>query len=107
MAGFCYYKIEDYENALKLFDEYLKLANNSVEVDYYKGLCYYRIQDFKSAAKHLKIASKKDTKNPNILFYLGLSYHHLNKNREAKKILNKLYYIDSNLHDSLNISIRQ
>ena len=74
MAGFCYYKIEDYGKALSLFDEYLKLANNSVEVDYYKGLSYYHIKDFKSAAKHLKIASKKDTENPNMLFYLGMSY---------------------------------
>ena len=107
MAAFCYYKIKDYNQTLIMLDEYLELAENSSEIDYYKGLAYYYLNDFNNSARHLKKALKTNQDNSEMLLYLGLNYHYLNKNRESRKVLNKLYYIDRTLHDSLNFVLKQ
>ena len=62
-------------------------------------------EDFKSAAKLFKQLIKSDENNSDALYKLGICYVELNKMREAKKILNNLYYIDMGLYDSLNIFI--
>ena len=65
------------------------------------------LNDFNNSTRHLKKALKTNQDNSELLLYLGLNYHYLNKNRESRKVLNKLYYIDRALHDSLNIVLRQ
>ncbi|MDC2984665.1 tetratricopeptide repeat protein [Candidatus Marinimicrobia bacterium] len=88
------------------FDAYSKFIKESVESDFYRGLSFFKLEDYNSAAKYLKQAEKIDKENPDILFHLGLSYYQLNKKREAKKTLSKLYYLDADLYDSLNIVIQ-
>ena len=41
-----------------------------------------------------------------MLFYLGLNYHYLNKNRESRKVLNKLYYAE-NTFLGINIILKK
>ena len=56
-------------------------------------------------AKNLKITLKMDEHNSDALYKLGVSYLNLNKKREAKKILNKLYYLDEIQYNALKTMI--
>ena len=100
MAGICYYKTKKYKRSLSIFNEYLKNNNNTTEIDYYKGLCYYYLNNFNDAAIYLNKVSLVDKNDENIR-KINKGYYALDKKREAKKIVNKLYYLDKTLYNQL------
>ena len=81
---------EQYQAALGLYTEVLRLAPENYDALFRIGLLHYNRRHFQDASVHLKKAFYKEPDDENLLLALGLSYLEQNKIEMAVSYLSRL-----------------
>lgn len=92
-AGICYYKLGQYENAIKYLSQFSSSDNYfSVSVIGLTGDCYVNLNENEKAISYFEKAADKDNAvlSPVYLKKLGLIYESLNQPEKAEKAYTKI-----------------
>ncbi|MGC8870296.1 MAG: tetratricopeptide repeat protein [Brevinematia bacterium] len=101
--GMSFYKLENYEEAIKNFKQALDLNPNDPLPHRMIGLCYYKIQKLDDAIKYLSTSlTLEKSDNPITLSIIGNIYFRQNKYYNATLVYEKL----SEITNSAFISYR-
>lgn len=85
--GVAYQDAKDYESALKMYNQALKLDKKSALVHYEMAYTYFSMKNYKQAIKHIEKSIKGDTiyqKHSYVLY--GSSLDNLGRKKEAIKV---------------------
>ncbi|MGB9621227.1 MAG: tetratricopeptide repeat protein, partial [Brevinematia bacterium] len=89
--GMSFYKLENYEEAIKNFKQALDLNPNDPLPHRMIGLCYYKIQKLDDAIKYLSTSlTLEKSDNPITLSIIGNIYFRQNKYYNATLVYEKL-----------------
>ncbi|MEZ4878518.1 MAG: exonuclease domain-containing protein [Flavobacterium sp.] len=89
MIGYCYYFLNEYDNALKELIYTTKHANTDLERLYlFIGNIYKKKRDFNNAVINYKKSLEQNSENVNCLFWLSESLYEINNFDEALKTIN-------------------
>ncbi len=83
--GIAYLAKNDYENAIKVFRQGLKVNPKDVILLYNLGLCFFQLKNNKMALKNLKEVEMLDPYYLNVHYLRGVIYERMGLRKEAKK----------------------
>jgi tetratricopeptide (TPR) repeat protein len=97
MLGLTHFRLNEFGDAIRIFEQFEKEDDNYVESLYYKGLALYRFDNFEDACTCLRrVVSYGDTLKPEACCYLGIICKELGEIEGAIQWLNKAKnYIDT------------
>lgn len=80
------YNARDYDKALVIFQDGLKLFPQDAKINFWTGLTYLSLPNKAESLRYLQSAFTNDHKvDPKIYFYLGLSYHSNKQYQKAEE----------------------
>ena len=88
--GNCYYKLKEYDNAIKYYNMAADRAPDNFYVLFGLANCYRGISDYKKSIEYLDKVLKKDSRNQVILSRLGDLYANISEFKKAKE-----YYVQA------------
>jgi tetratricopeptide (TPR) repeat protein len=92
-AAKCYYKIEDYNNALTYGNRAEKINPDIGDLQKLLGDIYDSQKDYESATRSYKRALEIDSSNPEIMTSLAVAYLRTNRNEPARDLLKSVVQI--------------
>lgn len=94
--GYCYFMKKDYNNALKLLKEAVRLDPDNISYSNSLAICYRDSKDFEKAIQIYNQILKKKSDNHFVLFNKAITLILWEKKDEAIKILRRVIKIDPN-----------
>lgn len=82
-----YYETKNYKQAL---NEYLKIAQQTPEVQMAIASCFFELKDYQNAIKYYEKSLSTDPKNEEALYFCAIAYNELQNTQRALEILNKI-----------------
>lgn len=86
-----FYEQKDYKTALA---NYLKIQNQTPEVQLAIAACYWELKDYKNAIIYYEKYLQKEPKNEEVLYLCAMSYDELGNEAKSVEILNKILSIN-------------
>ena len=90
--AFSYYHLEQYKDALNIFDQYFIKNNSDLTAAYLMGVSNFKIKNFKTALYYLELANSNT--DSEILHYLGSSHYELQNYSKAIRAFKKSLIIN-------------
>ncbi|MDR2804202.1 MAG: tetratricopeptide repeat protein [Dysgonamonadaceae bacterium] len=83
LNAFCYYNLNNYEEAVRRFEKCLAAGDSSLMVNRSLGISYFFLKNDTAAYPFLQQAYKRDTTNATVLYALASVNYHLQQYPEA------------------------
>jgi len=83
------YQQKQYQKAIELSNNYLKLYKKDTDVLFFQGYSYYQLHDYKNASEAFEKLLAISNKYPEAWYALGQSYINLNDYPKALNVVNK------------------
>ena len=85
------YEAKNYQGALQ---NYLKISEQTPEVQYAIAGCYFELKDYKNAIAYYEKVLQKEPQNQDALYFCAMAYNESNDSEKALSILNKIITIN-------------